>query len=246
MQEPHDAWVDRRYALAAGLLAPLAIALGVLARVHPAFPLDGAAMGWAQGLGEGYAPAASLTNEQYTLIEFATLVVGSVVAARRDLELALIFVLAAAIRPLLISLKAVVDRPRPSGDFAIFDTVYDSSFPSGHVMTVVLAFGIWAALAPAILPRRLVWPARGAAVALIGTFALSRMWAGVHWLSDVYGAFVWGGLAIALLLAARPALRRLCAASLRIWHEHAGQRVPALQPSITAAEGAERAGRPRS
>ena len=133
----------------------------------------------------------------------------------------------------------MVDRPRPSGDFAILDAVYDSSFPSGHVMTVALAFGLWMALAPAIVPRRLVWPARGAAAALVTLFALSRMWAGVHWLSDVYGAFVWSGLAIALLLAVRPALRRLCEGVASAW------RRPAPQPVRGRASAAPPLDEPR-
>ena len=244
MAERLDVWIDRRYALVAGALALAAVVLAALARSHTTFPLDGATMGWAQALGDAYAPVAGLTNEHDHAIAFVAAIVGGSIAARRHVKLALIFVLAAAARPLLVALKAAVDRPRPDGEIAILDVVSDSSFPSGHVMAAVLVFGVWFALASEILPRRLVWPARAAALAAIALYAFARMWASVHWLSDVCGALVWGALAIAVLIALRPALRRACHAGsdlLRPRRAPAPAHLHRLEAPVVADEEPQRA-----
>ena len=123
----------------------------------------------------------------------------------------MLFVAAVALRPLLNEAKTLVDRPRPAGDFAMLDVVRDSSFPSGHVMTAVVFFGLWFVLASELLPQRWVLPARVAAGTAIGLVALSRMWAGVHWFSDTYGALLWAGVLVALLMALRPSVAFGCA-----------------------------------
>jgi undecaprenyl-diphosphatase len=83
--------------------------------------------------------------------------------------------------------KVLVGRARP----VFTDPVAHASgasFPSGHAMTALIAFGLLVVMAP----RR--W--RAAAIA-IGVFAVaavgfSRMALGVHYLSDVLGAWLLG------------------------------------------------------
>ena len=212
------AWIDRRYALAAAaLLLPSAV-LGVLAHRYDTFPLDVAVMARAQALGSGYQPIAEVFNEYNWLITMAAFALGAgTLLLRRRPDAALLFLLAAGLRPYLNQLKEYVGRPRPSGDFPVLDVVGDSSFPSGHVMTAVTFLGLWFILAPEILPRSLVLPARLLTAAMVALYAVSRMWAGVHWLSDTYGGVLWVSSLLAAVMAFRPALTELCQRAAQAW-----------------------------
>ena len=205
------AWIDPRYALAAGGLGLLSLALGVLAGLRETFPLDVVLMERVQQIGSRYQPVALLFNEYNAVIVATAGTLGALIlAVRRRPDGVLLFALAAALRPSLNALKELVDRPRPSGEFPVLDMVHDSSFPSGHVMTAVVVFGLWFVLAAELLPRRFVLPARVVSAVAVGLFALSRMWAGVHWPSDTYGALLWASLLLAALMAVRPALVHGC------------------------------------
>jgi undecaprenyl-diphosphatase len=96
-------------------------------------------------------------------------------------------------------LKEVVDRPRPAG--GLVDTA-GSSFPSGHAAHSV--FYLW--LAVTIVLRLRSGMARGAAVvatgfALTALIGLSRVYLGVHYLSDVSGGWALGAVAFSLSAA---------------------------------------------
>ena len=97
----------------------------------------------------------------------------------------------ALVSPLTDLLKDLVGRQRPQ--FAGGGAGYDSlSFPSGHcsgiatLVTVALVLG-WPLLTPV---GRRVWSAVG--VALVVLVGLTRMWLGVHFLSDVVGGWALG------------------------------------------------------
>ena len=212
------AWIDRRYAFAAAALAVTSAALGVLAHRYDTFPLDAAVMTRAQALGSGYEPIAEVFNEYNWLIAMAAFALGAgTLLLRRRPDAALVFLLAAGLRPYLNQLKEYVGRPRPSGDFPVLDVVGDSSFPSGHVMTAVTFLGLWFILASEILPRSLVLPARLLTAAMVALYAVSRMWAGVHWLSDTYGGVLWASSLLAAVMAFRPALTEIGARATQAW-----------------------------
>jgi len=87
-------------------------------------------------------------------------------------------------------LKVMFSRERPR----LFDKVAlptDYSFPSGHSMTAMGIYGVIAAALIALYPaaRR---PVIAAAVLLIATIGLSRIYLGVHWPSDVLGGLLGG------------------------------------------------------
>ena len=224
-----------RYALAAVLLLAASVALALLARSHETFPLDREALDGAQALGRAYQPIAGLTNELNVPIAIAAFAIAAgAMLWRRRPEGVLMIGLALLARSFLDDVRGLIDRARPSGDFFIMDTVGGSSFPSGHVTTAVLCCAFWFVFAAEILPRRYVRRTRIAAVVVPALFAISRMWAGVHWLSDGYGAVLWGLCLVATLLALRPALRRACVASL----SHVGWRLDAAPaPSRAPAPG---------
>lgn len=204
--------VDGRWGVVAFALVALSTLLGLLASQAERFPVDRAVTEWFNDFGRWYEPLAGLTNEFGAYLAVGSVLLGSAIAWRRGrLDLALLLPLALIAHWPLTSAKAAVDRPRPEELLVVRDAVSDSSFPSGHVMTTVTAAGLWFVLAPQLLPARWVLPTRALAVALIALSGLGRMWAGVHWLSDVYGGVIWASALVAATLALRPLLTRLLA-----------------------------------
>lgn len=70
-------------------------------------------------------------------------------------------------------------------------TVNFSSFPSGHAMMSLVVFGIIGSLLAVQVPR---WRATIAAVTvlLVGAIGFSRLYFGVHWLTDLVAGYVAG------------------------------------------------------
>jgi undecaprenyl-diphosphatase len=98
------------------------------------------------------------------------------------------------------AMKLAFHRPRPELAFLKLDTY---SFPSGHSAAATAAFGALAFL---------VWPAArtakrrvalvAAAVCVISLVGFSRLYLGVHYLSDVLGGFALGAAWLSLCLFA--------------------------------------------
>jgi undecaprenyl-diphosphatase len=92
-----------------------------------------------------------------------------------------------------LQLKAYFARARPELAEALRDA-HGYSFPSGHAMGSTIVFGALAYLSFRILVR---WRYRAAALALACTLilaiAISRVYLGVHWISDI-GAGIAAGL----------------------------------------------------
>jgi membrane-associated phospholipid phosphatase len=203
-------WIDVRYAVAAMVLGVASVVLGVLASVHDTFPGDEAMNATVRRLGGRFEPVAYVFNDLNAEVAFGVLGLVAVVWLRRgQWQLMVLAATAVALRPLLGLPKELVGRPRPAGDFPIREVVSDSSFPSGHVATVVVVFGVLFVLAASVVPLRLVWPVRALSVAVVVLTATSRMWAGVHWFSDTWGALFWGLTVVTAVLALRPGLAEL-------------------------------------
>ena len=87
------------------------------------------------------------------------------------------------------SMKFAFQRARPSFDMPLL-TLSTFSFPSGHVAGTVLFYGVLGAM---LVSKTQVWRRRVrivfAGVALVVLVALSRLYLGVHYLSDVLAAF---------------------------------------------------------
>ena len=83
-------------------------------------------------------------------------------------------------------LKQVFERPRPTDTLV---TVSSTAFPSGHTTT---ATSIATALAVIAWPTRWRWPAIAAAVVFSLAMAVSRVYVGAHWPSDVVGGLALG------------------------------------------------------
>ncbi len=104
--------------------------------------------------------------------------------------------------------KHLVGRARPPATDAIA-VAGGFSFPAGHATQVVAALGALAFVAARPLRRWstqvAVWGAASLAAMLVG---ISRLYLGVHWLSDVLGGFALGGLWLAVVLVSVTALQR--------------------------------------
>ena len=97
-------------------------------------------------------------------------------------------------------LKYVFQRPRPHFDDPLL-SLTSYSFPSGHTMTATVLFGVLAAYFLTTTPD---WRRRVVIVFVAGLLILlvgfSRMYLGVHYLSDVLGAMAEGLAWLALCL----------------------------------------------
>jgi membrane-associated phospholipid phosphatase len=114
------------------------------------------------------------------------------------------FVPAVLLTPALNGLlKELVARPRPHQVFVnVFEPLPQYSYPSGHVMYYVVFFGFLAFLAaslPKLEPRwRILWLV--ISLPLMILVGVSRIYLGAHWPSDVAGAYLFGGLYLAVLI----------------------------------------------
>lgn len=90
-----------------------------------------------------------------------------------------------------VLLKAWFVRARP---YLFADEVarpHSWSFPSGHAMSAMAAYGAVAAVLIGLYPRAR-WPIVGAATFLIAGIGMSRVYLGVHWTSDVLAGYAAG------------------------------------------------------
>lgn len=88
--------------------------------------------------------------------------------------------------------KDALERPRPTG-FLPLEVEHSWSFPSGHAMSGIYVF---AALGLAITMSSRTLGARASGIALVVfgfTIGLTRLTLGVHWFSDVLGAWLLAG-----------------------------------------------------
>jgi undecaprenyl-diphosphatase len=111
---------------------------------------------------------------------------------RRRIRLALYLVVTSVVGGLVdTAVKVLVDRPRPVVDHPIASAL-GKSFPSGHAMSSTVTYGALALVFLPVLPRRWRPVALCAVVVLVLAIGTSRLFLGVHFVSDVIGGFVLG------------------------------------------------------
>lgn len=107
----------------------------------------------------------------------------------RDAFVALVGVIALD-EALNFYLKHLFERPRPNLLEEIA-ALHSYSFPSGHAMAAAAIYGMIAVAVGRLVPRLKVWTAiLGLAFALL--IGLSRIYLGVHWVTDVLAGYAAG------------------------------------------------------
>jgi len=155
----------------------------------------------------------TLLGSPAVVLALAAVLCVTLYGRRRLDEAALVVVVLGGAQLLNLGLKLAFHRPRPEVALVQLDTY---SFPSGHAMIATVACGVFVYLLWGHLPSRrtrvLVAAGFGAVAALIG---FSRLYLGVHYLSDVLGGIAAGvtwlsvSIALRLAFAGRLATRRM-------------------------------------
>ncbi|MGD9163417.1 MAG: bifunctional DedA family/phosphatase PAP2 family protein, partial [Chromatiales bacterium] len=108
------------------------------------------------------------------------------------------YLLAASLFGLLAPwlLKVSLQIPRPP---AVSDALGPWSFPSAHVLRAVTLYGFFSIMLARSLQRQWRWLPYSLATLLIGAVSLSRLYLGVHWLTDIFGSLMLGTAWVAFL-----------------------------------------------
>ncbi len=99
--------------------------------------------------------------------------------------------------------KLLVSRPRPTASLVeVIQAAAGKSFPSGHVMSYVAFWGLLFSFGIILFKDNRWWRIvlliiSALFVVLVGP---SRIYLGDHWASDVFGAYMFGGLVLGLWL----------------------------------------------
>ncbi len=146
--------------------------------------------------------AVTVLGNTYFVVPFSVLI-GLVFILKKQWQRAVIFALAIGGSMLLNGLlKLFFARVRPAYPQAPH-TMTSFSFPSGHAMIAVLMFGILVYL---LIPSIKQKTARAAllvgAIVLTLLVGFSRLYLGVHYLSDVLAGFAFSSFLLLLLLYA--------------------------------------------
>jgi membrane-associated phospholipid phosphatase len=101
--------------------------------------------------------------------------------------------------------KGLVVRPRPAAPLVrISEHASGASFPSGHVVSAVLLYGMVAVLVEMVsLPRSARRGVQVICLLVIVLMGPARVYVGAHWPSDVLGGYLWGSLLLVLVLGVR-------------------------------------------
>ncbi len=96
--------------------------------------------------------------------------------------------------PWLLKISLQVPRPPAAGE-----ALGPWSFPSAHVLRAVTLYGFFSIMFARNLQREWRWLPYSLAALLIGAVSLSRLYLGVHWLTDVVGSLMLGTAWVAFL-----------------------------------------------
>jgi undecaprenyl-diphosphatase len=188
----------------AGLLAVIACGLGfalllTLVRVNWQ-PMESLDHGIANGLNDVVADnrllvavARAITTMGSNSVLWAVMILGVAVLVLRRLRRLAVYLVITGVGALILdpTLKALVGRVRP----VVAEPIAHgggNSFPSGHSLGSIVVYGaLLMVLLPGI-PGRARKPVIGVVAALVLLIGFSRLALGVHYLTDVLGAWMLG------------------------------------------------------
>ena len=197
----------RPYILGIGVLATLT--MYILAWAYPTFPGDEDALMRIQALRSGSLDDMAIWFANLGLLwvfmPAAVALMGCLAIARRYADVVMI-IGGLAVIGIGQVLKTLVNRPR--AEYCRVDTVPSGlSFPSGHSLLAVMMGGVLIYLVglwvrPLLLRRAI----QAGLILLVIVMGVSRVYLGVHWPSDVIGAYVFGVMALVGLIGLRNAV----------------------------------------
>ncbi|TDB75558.1 phosphatase PAP2 family protein [Micromonospora sp. KC723] len=211
--------------LGAGVGFGLLLAL-VRAEWAPLYDVDHGVAAWLNDLVAPHGPLVTVLTA-LTGLGGRTVIIWLVSVAviglliRRQGRLA-VFLVVTGLGALILdpALKALVGRLRP--EVAVPIGVYaGNSFPSGHALGSFVAYGALLLVFLPATPRRWRGPAFALVATLIVFVGLTRIALGVHFLSDVLGAWLLGA-----------AWLGVTGYAFRLWRLERGRRVPALTEGL--------------
>lgn len=201
----------KSYLLVAGL--PSALAVFALARVYPTFPGDEWALVAFQGQQTGWLDrsALALSTLGGTVVAGALVLAAAIVmAALRRWADGMMVVLGGLLIAAGDGLKSVVERPRPDY-YLVGSEPSGLSFPSGHSIYAFIFGGILIFLVGKLIPfPALRYSLQTGLALLILAMGASRVYLGAHWPSDVIGGFLFGGVALGIIIALRNLVESRC------------------------------------
>ncbi|KUO19442.1 phosphatase PAP2 family protein [Streptomyces dysideae] len=202
---PSDRRTAHRATGVLGLCSVLLLAL-VTVRWHPLIELDGDVADtthrWAvdaSGVTQAFRILTDWVWDPWTMRILCAAVVIWLWWRRSARRPAVWLAVATTVGTLLQQgLKAAVNRPRPVWPDPV-DSAHYAAFPSGHAMTATVVCGLLLRLLHHYGVGRALWRTAVlvAAVSVIGV-GMTRVWLGVHWLSDVVGGWLLGATLVAL------------------------------------------------
>ncbi len=188
-----------------GGLAVLALIISLFAHYEPRFPRDLEVTRLFQSINTK-ALLAAMEGVSYATDGWRAaiiIVVGGVVAWWRLGRLEGGLVLMAGLLSFVNdALKIVIDRPRPTPDLIMIHIVETGpSFPSGRAVFAVVVIGILAYfIVTSINKPGLKYLTLLTSTTLILWMGASRIYLGAHWVSDVIGGYIVGGLFLVALI----------------------------------------------
>jgi len=129
-----------------------------------------------------------------TVVVLSLGVLLAVLCVRRCKAVAVALIVATFARPAIeFILKELVERDRPDFERMVQGTGY--SFPSGHPFAAMALYGMIPVVVGLFTTRRTLWWASVAVSAfMIVAIGFSRVYLGVHWLTDVVAGMIIGAL----------------------------------------------------
>ena len=188
-----------------GLIGLMTVVLSVFASVFEYFPGDIAVSNWVQSLKTPWLDTImeliSIFGDTIPQFIISVAISGIIFLRIGRLESVILGGGIGAAFILNKILKFVIDRPRP--DFSLVEVATNlssASFPSGHVMHMTVLLGVLTLLVQKKVNNKYL---RIGLILLFlnlwGFTALSRIYLGLHWPSDVLGGFCWGITALYLV-----------------------------------------------